>query len=149
MPFNFTHSLTWSPQHLHALSCQPTRPSPEDSKANNDIDCWSTVERWTCNIVWCYTIDGPMPNMCISDKCPNPVSTTSFFCNGVYLSMDNSIFDTMEPVYWDWVNLTKNTHISWFALHGLYKIMFILPVMKDHLSWETTKFSDPFIQVSL
>ena len=27
--------------------------------------------------------------------------------------------------------------------------MLILPVMKDHLSWETTKFSGCFIQVSL
>ena len=27
--------------------------------------------------------------------------------------------------------------------------MFILPVMKDHLSWETTKFRGHFIQVSL
>ena len=27
--------------------------------------------------------------------------------------------------------------------------MFILPVMKDHLTWETTKFGGRFIQVSL
>ena len=27
--------------------------------------------------------------------------------------------------------------------------MFILPVMKDHLSWEITKFSGRYIQVSL
>ena len=27
--------------------------------------------------------------------------------------------------------------------------MFILPVVKDHLSWETTKFSGPFMQVLL
>ena len=27
--------------------------------------------------------------------------------------------------------------------------MFILPVVRDHLSWETTKFSGRFIQVSL
>ena len=27
--------------------------------------------------------------------------------------------------------------------------MFILPVMEDHLSWKTTKFSGHFIQVSL
>ena len=39
--------------------------------------------------------------------------------------------------------------MSSFAWHGLYKIMFFLPVVKDHLSWETTKFGGHFIQVSL
>ena len=46
----------------------------------------------------------------------------------------------MEPVYLDQGSLTKNISIS-FASHSLYKIMFILPVVKDHLSWKTTKFS--------
>ena len=46
-------------------------------------------------------------------------------------------------------SLTKNTHISSLTWHYLYKIMFILPVMKDHLSWESTKLSGCFVQVSL
>ena len=57
--------------------------------------------------------------------------------------------DTVEPVLWDRESLTKNTEISSFAWHGLYKIMFLLPVVRDHLSWETIKFSGRFIQVSL
>ena len=36
-----------------------------------------------------------------------------------------------------------------FIWQGLYQIMFILPVMRDHLSWETTKFGGHFVQVSL
>ena len=45
--------------------------------------------------------------------------------------------------------LLKHTQIWSFTWHSLYKIMFLLPVMKDHLSWETTKFSGGFIQVLL
>ena len=55
----------------------------------------------------------------------------------------------MEPVKWDWESLTKNKQVSSFAWHSLYKIMFILSVVRDHLSWETTKFIRHFIQVSL
>ena len=48
-------------------------------------------------------------------------------------------------------SFTKNTKMSLVAWYGLYKSMFILPVMRDHLSWdwETTKFNGSFIQVSL
>ena len=35
------------------------------------------------------------------------------------------------------------------CLHSLYKIMFLLPVAKDHLSGEATKFSGRFVQVLL
>ena len=41
-------------------------------------------------------------------------------------------------------------HINFIiCLARLYKIMFFFPVMKDHLSWETTKISGRFIQVPL
>ena len=55
----------------------------------------------------------------------------------------------VEPVWWGWRSLNKNTQISSFAQHSLYTMMFILPDVKDHLSWETTKFSGRFIQISL
>ena len=45
-------------------------------------------------------------------------------------------------------SLTKNTWILLFSWHNIYKIMFNLPIVKDHLSWETTQFSGRFIQVS-
>ena len=34
-----------------------------------------------------------------------------------------------------------------FTWQGLYKIKFIVPVMEDHLSWDTTHFSGCFIQL--
>ena len=46
--------------------------------------------------------------------------------------------------------ITGNIKYEFYHLRGsLYKIMFIFPVVSDHLSWETTKFSGHLIQVSL
>ena len=32
-------------------------------------------------------------------------------------------------------------------MFSLYKIMFMVPVMKDHLSWETVTFNGHFLEV--
>ena len=39
----------------------------------------------------------------------------------------------MEPVWWDWGSHTEDTWILKFAWHGIYKIMLILPGLKDHI----------------
>ena len=41
-----------------------------------------------------------------------------------------------------------NAYVSAIVWHSLYRIMFIIPVGRDHLSSDTTQFTGRFIQVS-
>ena len=53
-------------------------------------------------------------------------------------------WSTMELVWWDWESDSENTEISLFAWHALYKIMSIIPVMKDRMSQGMVKIK-PFL----
>ena len=69
-----------------------------------------------------------------------------YFVDGMLYTVASKTYLKTFVIHW---NLYKDAQISSFACHSLYKIAFILPVMKDHLSWQTTTFSGRFIQVSL